>query len=183
MEALLALFPRTISKHSFYPFHNLLLHAIWKAFIILCTKKIWKFCQSKIWLQSSFSAWRQFRLLLERTEKNFFVIEFHLIWLLVILFNRICGPFAVLMSYLSELHGLKYRSRIMLSTGIFFSIGSIILPSLAWMIIPNRIFNINLGNFGNVFILTALISLISIIFIQSCTRGRHSFSSVPFRVY
>ncbi|KAL7023272.1 hypothetical protein ACKWTF_012542 [Chironomus riparius] len=58
-----------------------------------------------------------------------------------------CGPFAVLMAYLSELHGLKYRSRVMLSTGIFFSLGNIILPSLAWLIIPNSIFNIKLiGN-------------------------------------
>lgn len=54
----------------------------------------------------------------------------------------LCGPFAVLMSYLSELHGTKYRSRVMLSTGIFFSLGSVILPSLAWIIIPNKIFNI-----------------------------------------
>lgn len=53
-----------------------------------------------------------------------------------------CGPFAILMSYLSELHGLKYRSRVMLSVGIFFSVGSLILPTLAWIIIPNKIFNI-----------------------------------------
>jgi hypothetical protein len=58
-----------------------------------------------------------------------------------VFFYRVCGPFAVLMSYLSELHGLKYRSRIMMSTGIFFSIASIILPSLAWAIIPHPQFN------------------------------------------
>lgn len=48
-----------------------------------------------------------------------------------------CGPFAVLMSYISEFHGLKHRSRVMMYTGIFFSLASIILPLLAWIIIPN----------------------------------------------
>lgn len=56
-------------------------------------------------------------------------------------FRRICGPFAVLMSYLSEFHGLKYRSRVMMSTGIFFSIASILLPLLALVIIPNPSLN------------------------------------------
>ncbi|KAG5672794.1 hypothetical protein PVAND_002887 [Polypedilum vanderplanki] len=55
-----------------------------------------------------------------------------------------CGPFAVLMAYLSELHGLKFRSRVMLSTGVFFSIANIILPSLAWLIIPHSMFNLNI---------------------------------------
>lgn len=45
------------------------------------------------------------------------------------------------MSYLSEFHGLKYRSRVMMSTGIFFSIANIILPSLALVIIPNPSMN------------------------------------------
>ncbi|CAO1425766.1 unnamed protein product [Diamesa serratosioi] len=54
----------------------------------------------------------------------------------------ICGPFAVLMSYLSEFHGLKYRSRVMMSTGMFFSIANIMLPLLAWFIIPKQHWNI-----------------------------------------
>jgi hypothetical protein len=64
--------------------------------------------------------------------------------------NSICGPFAVLMSYLSELHGLKYRSRIMMSTGIFFSLATIVLPSLAWATIPHPQLNFNIvdGYFG-----------------------------------
>ena len=44
------------------------------------------------------------------------------------------------MSYLSELHGLRYRSRVMMSVGIFFSIASIVLPLLAMLIIPDGAF-------------------------------------------
>lgn len=40
------------------------------------------------------------------------------------------------MSYLSEFHGVQYRSRVMISTGIFFSLAAIIMPGMAWIIIP-----------------------------------------------
>lgn len=50
----------------------------------------------------------------------------------------ICGPFAVLMSYLSEFHSLQHRSRVMIVVGIFYSIANVILPSLAWIIIPQQ---------------------------------------------
>jgi len=45
------------------------------------------------------------------------------------------------MSYISEFHGLKYRSRIMMSMGIFFSLANIMMPVLAWIVIPNPWFN------------------------------------------
>lgn len=48
----------------------------------------------------------------------------------------ICGPFAVLMAYLSEFHSLQHRSRVMMTVGIFYSIANVLLPSLAWAIIP-----------------------------------------------
>ncbi|XP_063701896.1 synaptic vesicle glycoprotein 2B [Culicoides brevitarsis] len=48
----------------------------------------------------------------------------------------ICGPFAVLMSYLSELHGKNVRGRIMMAVGICFSVGNVLLPFIAWMILP-----------------------------------------------
>lgn len=51
-------------------------------------------------------------------------------------FFRISGPFAVLMSYLSEFHGLEYRSRVMMTLGIFYSLAGICLPGLAWLVIP-----------------------------------------------
>lgn len=63
---------------------------------------------------------------------------------LILLRFRSSGPFAVLMTYLSELHGLKYRSRVMLSTGICFSIAAILLPSIALLVIPNPHMNIKL---------------------------------------
>ncbi|GAB0086198.1 synaptic vesicle glycoprotein 2B-like [Sergentomyia squamirostris] len=47
-----------------------------------------------------------------------------------------CGPFAVLMSYVSELHGIKHRARSMLTVGTFFSVGNILLPATAWAILP-----------------------------------------------
>lgn len=48
----------------------------------------------------------------------------------------ICGPFAVLMAYLSEFHSLQHRSRVMMMVGIFYSVANVLLPSLAWAIIP-----------------------------------------------
>ncbi|XP_055584683.1 synaptic vesicle glycoprotein 2C-like [Uranotaenia lowii] len=60
----------------------------------------------------------------------------------------ICGPFAVLMAYLSEFHSLEHRSRVMIMVGIFYSIANILLPSLAWVIIPqNWDFMLFGGNF------------------------------------
>ncbi|XP_021713275.1 synaptic vesicle glycoprotein 2A [Aedes aegypti] len=50
----------------------------------------------------------------------------------------ICGPFAVLMAYLSEFHSLQHRSRVMILVGIFYSIANVLLPSLAWVIIPQH---------------------------------------------
>lgn len=50
-----------------------------------------------------------------------------------------CGPFAVLMSYISELHGLQYRSVTMISLGIVYSFSDIILPVLSWIILPSGI--------------------------------------------
>ncbi|XP_055551438.1 synaptic vesicle glycoprotein 2B-like [Wyeomyia smithii] len=50
----------------------------------------------------------------------------------------VCGPFAVLMAYLSEFHSLRHRSRVMMLIGIFYSIANVLLPSLAWVIIPQE---------------------------------------------
>lgn len=101
--------------------------------------------------------------------------------------HSICGPFAVLMSYLSELHGLKYRSRVMMSTGIFFSIASIILPSLAWAIIPHPRWNFKIVEdyFGEAFsdLISPNISPIIFMSIQSSTHGRRFCSFVPCRVF
>ncbi|XP_043462191.1 synaptic vesicle glycoprotein 2B-like [Leptopilina heterotoma] len=48
----------------------------------------------------------------------------------------ICGPHAALMSYLAEIHSEIFRSRVYLWLGVAFSLGNIILPCLAWLIIP-----------------------------------------------
>nr|XP_026498424.1 synaptic vesicle glycoprotein 2A-like [Vanessa tameamea] len=48
------------------------------------------------------------------------------------LFN---GPFAVLLTYLAELHRTELRARVLLLTGLFFTIANTTLPLLAWAII------------------------------------------------
>lgn len=50
---------------------------------------------------------------------------------------RMCGPFAVLISYLSEFHGSNFRSRIMMVIGVMFSMAAIMLPVMALTILPN----------------------------------------------
>ncbi|XP_052849588.1 synaptic vesicle glycoprotein 2C [Drosophila gunungcola] len=52
----------------------------------------------------------------------------------------ICGPFAVVVSYLAEFHGKKHRPYIMLFVGLCVSVGSMILPLLAYALLPVPIF-------------------------------------------
>lgn len=56
-----------------------------------------------------------------------------------------CGPFAVLMSYLTEFHGIQHRQRIMMIVGMTFSIAAFMLPVMAMLILP-RDWNFNLWN-------------------------------------
>lgn len=92
---------------------------------------------------------------------------------------RICGPFAVLMAYLCECHSIKYRSRVMMALGIFFSISNIfisgkyifklkiitiyrilnfliIFTGLAWLVIPQSwelsITNYSFGMYIHIFL-------------------------------
>ncbi|XP_011136258.1 synaptic vesicle glycoprotein 2B isoform X1 [Harpegnathos saltator] len=46
------------------------------------------------------------------------------------------GPYAALMSYLAETHGDVHRSRSYMWLGVFFSLGNISLPCIAWFVIP-----------------------------------------------
>lgn len=46
----------------------------------------------------------------------------------------VAGPFAVLMSYLSEFHSSEHRSRIIIATGIYAGTVNLFLPMLAWII-------------------------------------------------
>ncbi|XP_034948242.1 synaptic vesicle glycoprotein 2B-like isoform X2 [Chelonus insularis] len=73
----------------------------------------------------------------------------HKSWLLI-LFKFlsgiiISGPYAALMSYLAEVHSEKQRSRIYMWLGVFFSLGNISMPCLAWLILPKQ-WNILLFN-------------------------------------
>ncbi|CAG9787501.1 unnamed protein product [Diatraea saccharalis] len=48
------------------------------------------------------------------------------------LFN---GPFAVLLSYLAEVHRTELRARVILLTSLFYTVANITLPLLAWAIL------------------------------------------------
>ncbi|EDV41573.1 uncharacterized protein Dana_GF17440, isoform A [Drosophila ananassae] len=52
----------------------------------------------------------------------------------------ICGPFAVVVSYLAEFHGKKHRPYIMLFVGLAVSMGSMMLPFLAYFLMPVSIY-------------------------------------------
>ncbi|XP_049820151.1 synaptic vesicle glycoprotein 2B [Aethina tumida] len=54
------------------------------------------------------------------------------------------GPFAALTCYLSEFHCAKHRARVQMVLGTIFSCGTVILPLLAWGILPQT-FNITIG--------------------------------------
>lgn len=45
------------------------------------------------------------------------------------------GPFAVLISYLAELHRTELRARVILFTSLFYTIANTTLPLLAWAIL------------------------------------------------
>ncbi|XP_046420410.1 synaptic vesicle glycoprotein 2C-like isoform X2 [Neodiprion fabricii] len=61
-------------------------------------------------------------------------------WMLLVFkfFNGviISGPYAALLSYLAEVHGEKHRSQSYMWLGVFFSLGNISVPCVAWLIIP-----------------------------------------------
>ncbi|XP_017067450.1 synaptic vesicle glycoprotein 2C [Drosophila eugracilis] len=75
------------------------------------------------------------------------------------------GPFAVLMTYLTELHGRKHRQRIMMMVGIMFSIATLTLPGLAMLILPQtwnlHIWTLTLTSWQVFVAITALPSLLS----------------------
>ncbi|XP_072747274.1 synaptic vesicle glycoprotein 2B isoform X2 [Anoplolepis gracilipes] len=66
----------------------------------------------------------------------------HTSWVLIIFkfFDGviISGPFAALMSYLAEIHDEVHRSRSYMWLGVFFSLGNISLPCIAWLILPYK---------------------------------------------
>ncbi|XP_075165486.1 synaptic vesicle glycoprotein 2B-like [Haematobia irritans] len=47
------------------------------------------------------------------------------------------GPSAVLITYLTELHGSKHRPRVLMVLGVITSFGTLLLPVMAWLILPN----------------------------------------------
>ncbi|KAH8246065.1 hypothetical protein KR026_004157 [Drosophila bipectinata] len=75
------------------------------------------------------------------------------------------GPFAVLMTYLTELHGRQHRQRIMMIVGIMFSIATLTLPGLAMLILPQewdiQIWNLSLTSWQVFVAITALPSFFS----------------------
>jgi len=73
-------------------------------------------------------------------KSNYVFLSAKSIIILMSLYASICGPFAVVVSYLAEFHGKKHRPYIMLFVGLCVSIGSMILPLLAYALMPVPIF-------------------------------------------
>lgn len=47
------------------------------------------------------------------------------------------GPFVAVTSYLSEFHSAAHRSRVQLLRGTAIGVGGIIVPIIAWIVLPN----------------------------------------------
>ncbi|XP_043489592.1 synaptic vesicle glycoprotein 2B-like [Polistes fuscatus] len=66
----------------------------------------------------------------------------HRSWLLILFKflegSIISGPYAALMSYLAEIHDENHRSRTYMWLGVYFSLGNISLPCIAWLILPQK---------------------------------------------
>eukprot|EP00099_Drosophila_melanogaster_P010456 NP_001284764.1 uncharacterized protein Dmel_CG3690, isoform B [Drosophila melanogaster] len=104
------------------------------------------------------------------------------------------GPFAVLMTYLTELHGRKHRQRIMMMVGIMFSIATLTLPGLAMLILPEtwniQIWTLSLTSWQFFVAVTALPSLLSFVlffffpespkFLMSKGRNREALDAFKF---
>ncbi|KAH8273498.1 hypothetical protein KR018_008219, partial [Drosophila ironensis] len=77
------------------------------------------------------------------------------------------GPFAVLMSYLTELHGRQHRQRIMMIVGVMFCIATLSLPGLAMVILPHewniRVWTLTLTSWQVFVGITALPSFLSFV--------------------
>ncbi|XP_017845786.1 synaptic vesicle glycoprotein 2B-like isoform X2 [Drosophila busckii] len=55
----------------------------------------------------------------------------------------VCGPFAVVVSYLAEFHGKKHRPYMMLFVGLCVSVGALVLPLMAYLLLPKHLkFNV-----------------------------------------
>jgi len=64
----------------------------------------------------------------------FFITNYFNVKLLI--FNRVNGPAAVLFTYLTEMHGPKHRSSVLMIVGMVTSTATVSLPLLAWGIFP-----------------------------------------------
>ncbi|GJQ69487.1 hypothetical protein Trydic_g6593 [Trypoxylus dichotomus] len=48
------------------------------------------------------------------------------------------GPFAALTTAVSEFHSAKYRAKVLMGLGVMYSFAQLIIPALAWSVIPQR---------------------------------------------
>ncbi|KAF7285169.1 hypothetical protein GWI33_011708 [Rhynchophorus ferrugineus] len=75
------------------------------------------------------------------------------------------GPFAALSSYMSEFHSAKYRPNCQLIIGSCNSFGTVLLPMIAWGILPNTIdfsiFNYNFHSWNIFLLITGLPAFIT----------------------
>ncbi|XP_037891379.1 synaptic vesicle glycoprotein 2B-like [Glossina fuscipes] len=76
----------------------------------------------------------------------------------------ICGPYAVTLTYLSEFHGLKHRRRIIMVFGILTCTSTILLPTIAYAVLPHRLVlktdYISLNSWNIFLLITAVVPLL-----------------------
>ncbi|XP_047000374.1 synaptic vesicle glycoprotein 2C-like [Schistocerca americana] len=48
----------------------------------------------------------------------------------------ICGPISIQKTFISEFHCAKYRTRVLMASGLFVALSTIVIPGIAWGIIP-----------------------------------------------
>lgn len=68
------------------------------------------------------------------------------LYIFILICFSVNGPFAALTAYLSELHTAKYRARVMFLFGILNCLANIIMPLLAWLVLP---INLEIPLFNN----------------------------------
>ncbi|KAJ8942879.1 hypothetical protein NQ318_007657 [Aromia moschata] len=61
--------------------------------------------------------------------------------------SLINGPYAATTAYLTEFHSSRYRARAQLALGMFMSLANVVLPLMAWGVLPREINQRVIGRF------------------------------------
>ncbi|CAG9765151.1 unnamed protein product [Ceutorhynchus assimilis] len=85
------------------------------------------------------------------------------------------GPFAALSSYISEFHCAKYRPIFQMIIGTSISLGQVLLPCLAWLVLPQpldfTLINLNFHSWSVFLLITGLPAFLSGIVFTFCPES------------